>query len=108
MDPDKQSAQSLVRLVEVSHNCKADFFFIGGSLLLKDNFEATVVTLKSHSKIPVIIFPGNNYQVSSKADAILFLSLISGRNPEYLIGQQVVAAPKIKQAGIEVIPTGYI
>lgn len=75
---------------------------------MKDGFEQTVKTLKANSKIPVVIFPGNNYQVSNKADAILFLSLISGRNPEYLIGQHVVAAPLIKESGIEVIPTGYI
>ncbi len=108
VDPDKQSSASLVRLVELANNCQADFFFVGGSLLLEDSFESTITTLKTYSKIPVIIFPGNNYQVSAKADAILFLSLISGRNPEYLIGQQVVAAPRVKQAGIEVIPTGYI
>jgi len=108
VDPDKQNPGSLVRLADMAQKARVDFFFVGGSLLLDDGFEATIATLKTHSKIPVIIFPGNNYQVSNKADAILFLSLISGRNPEYLIGQQVVAAPRVKQAGIEVIPTGYI
>jgi putative glycerol-1-phosphate prenyltransferase len=108
VDPDKQSPAGLVHLVKLAENCKTDFFFVGGSLLLNNSFEQTVHILKTHSKIPVIIFPGNNYQVSKYADAILFLSLISGRNPEYLIGQQVVAAPLLRQAGIEVIPTGYI
>ena len=108
VDPGKQSQPDLVHLVKLAENSKADFFFVGGSLLMDNSFELTVHTLKTHSKIPVIIFPGNNYQVSKYADAILLLSLISGRNPEYLIGQQVVAAPLLKQAGIEIISTGYI
>jgi phosphoglycerol geranylgeranyltransferase len=108
IDPDKQEPASLLGLINLSNNSKVDFFFIGGSLLVEKNFEATIETIKAHSNIPVIIFPGSNYQVSNRADAILFLSLISGRNPEYLIGQQVVAAPVVKQAGLEAIPTGYI
>jgi putative glycerol-1-phosphate prenyltransferase len=108
IDPDKHNAESLLRLTEISANCKVDFFFIGGSLLMERNFENTIKIIKAHSGIPVIIFPGSNYQLSGKADAILFLSLISGRNPEYLIGQQVVAAPMIKKMGLEAISTGYI
>lgn len=108
IDPDKQDKEALLRLINYAENSHADFLFVGGSLLTGRGFEATIDTLKTHSKIPVIIFPGSNYQISNKADAILFLSLISGRNPEYLIGQQVVAAPLVKEAGIEVIPTGYI
>lgn len=108
IDPDKQNAASLLSLIELSANSKVDFFFVGGSLLLEKNFESTIETIKAHSDIPVIIFPGSNYQLSKKADAILFLSLISGRNPEYLIGQHVVAAPMIKKMEIETIPTGYI
>jgi len=108
IDPDKQDNTSLLRLIELAANSKADFFFVGGSLLVENSFERTIDTIKSHSKIPVIIFPGSSYQLSEKADAILFLSLISGRNPEYLIGQHVVAAPILKESGIEVIPTGYI
>lgn len=108
IDPDKQSEETLPRLIELSENARVNFFFVGGSLLLEDRFEKTIAFIKEHSKIPVIIFPGNNYQVSKKADAILFLSLISGRNAEYLIGQQVVAASAIKEAGLEVIPTGYM
>ena len=106
--PDKHTEESLAQLVELAENARTDFFFVGGSLLLEDRFEKIVSYIKKHSKIPVIIFPGNNYQVSAKADAILFLSLISGRNPEYLIGQQVIAAPLIKEANIETIPTGYL
>jgi putative glycerol-1-phosphate prenyltransferase len=108
VDPDKQSEEALVHLIKLAESCKADFFFAGGSLLMNDSFERTVQMLKSHSKVPVIIFPGNNYQLSKYADAVLFLSLISGRNAEYLIGQHVAAAPLLKQSGIEVIPTGYI
>jgi phosphoglycerol geranylgeranyltransferase len=108
IDPDKQNPESLSGLISVAINCKVDFFFVGGSLLLENNFEATIETLKAHSNIPVVVFPGSNYQLSNKADAILFLSLISGRNPEYLIGQQVVAAPTVKKIGLEAIPTGYI
>jgi len=108
IDPDKQTPGSLLSLIEVACNNKVDFFFIGGSLLVEKNFEETVNVIKEHSAIPVIIFPGSNYQLSNKADAILFLSLISGRNPEYLIGQQVVAAPLIKEMDLEAIPTGYI
>ena len=108
IDPDKHDTASLLRLINHADNCKADYLFIGGSLLLEANFEATVQTIKDHSQTPLIIFPGNNYQLSALADAILFLSLISGRNPEYLIGQQVVAAPTVKKLGLEAIPTGYM
>jgi phosphoglycerol geranylgeranyltransferase len=108
IDPDKQSPQSLSQLISLSVSCKVDFFFVGGSLLLEKNFEATIETIKSHSNIPVVIFPGSSYQLSNKADAVLFLSLISGRNPEYLIGQQVLAAPAVKQLALEAIPAGYI
>ena len=108
IDPDKQEPHSLLSLIELAVNAKTDFFFIGGSLLVKRNFELTIETIKAHCNIPVVIFPGGNYQLSKEADAILFLSLISGRNPEYLIGQQVVAAPQVKKMELEAIPTGYI
>ena len=108
IDPDKQEPHSLLSLIELAVNAKTDFFFIGGSLLVKRNFELTIETIKAHCDIPVVIFPGGNYQLSKEADAILFLSLISGRNPEYLIGQQVVAAPQVKKMNLEAIPTGYI
>lgn len=108
IDPDKQTEETLLRLVKQAENCKVDLFFVGGSLLVEDSFERTVSIIKANSSIPVIIFPGNNYQISDKADALLFLSLISGRNAEYLIGQHVTAAPLIKEHGIEAIPTGYM
>ena len=108
IDPDKHQSDSLKALIHVAESCRVDVFFVGGSLLLDDTFEKTIETIKTHSKIPIYIFPGNNYRLSKKADGILFLSLISGRNAEYLIGQHVVAAPLLKEANIEVIPTGYL
>lgn len=108
VDPDRQNPESLKTLVELAVNCKVDFVFVGGSLLIEGRMEETITTIKNQCKIPVVIFPGNTYQVSKNADAILFLSLISGRNPEYLIGQHVIAAPMIKEAKLETIPTGYI
>jgi len=108
IDPDKHNTKSLHELIATAENCRVDLFFVGGSLLMDDSFERTIEFIKKHTQIPVIIFPGNNYQVSKKADGILLLSLISGRNAEYLIGQHVIAAPLLKEAGIEIIPTGYL
>lgn len=106
IDPDKVTNSDLDLLLSYD---KIPFcWFVGGSLLFEDRFESTISYLKKHSEKPVIIFPGNNLQISKNADALLFLSLLSGRNPEYLIGQQVIAAPRIKQSGIHSIPTGYI
>jgi len=108
VDPDKHTEESLQKLCNNINQSKVDFILVGGSLLLKNNFDSTIEYLKQHTKLPVIIFPGSNFQVSDKADAILFLSLVSGRNPEYLIGQHVTAAPLIKASNIEVIPTAYL
>ena len=108
VDPDKYSLEALLSLITLAENCRADFFFVGGSLLMDNRFEEAISLIKETSNIPAVIFPGNNYQVSAKADAVLFLSLISGRNPEYLIGQHVIAAPIIKEYNLEVIPTGYM
>ena len=109
IDPDKFSdlSEMDVTLNNISI-AKVDVVFVGGSLLTKDNFDACLNYIKSKIDIPVIIFPGGNNQVSAKADGILFLSLISGRNPEYLIGKQVATAPIIKQIALEAISTGYI
>jgi phosphoglycerol geranylgeranyltransferase len=85
-----------------------DFIFVGGSLLLKDHVDICVQRIKSLCNIPVLLFPGNVMQISKYADGILFLSLISGRNPDFLIGQQVIAAPYLKQTELEVLPTGYM
>lgn len=108
IDPDKNDRRSLVRIVQNSQMADIDFFFIGGSLLIKDELDQTIALIKEHSEIPCVLFPGSVMQISSKADAILFLSLISGRNPEFLIGNHVIAAPYIRQTSLEVIPTGYM
>lgn len=106
IDPDKVTEQDLDHLLTYDH---VPFcWLIGGSLLFASKFESTVQYMKARSKKPVVIFPGNNLQLSESADALLFLSLLSGRNPEYLIGQHVIAAPRIKESSIRTIPTGYI
>lgn len=108
LDPDKLDAKSCATTVSRCQDAGVDYFFVGGSLLFRAALDETIEVIKQHSNIPVILFPGSNVQISSKADAILFLSLISGRNPDALIGQHVVAAPILKQSGLEVISTGYM
>lgn len=88
---------------------KPDILLIGGSLLTNGNLDLAITMVKNAlPEIPVLIFPGNNLQISDKADGLLYLSLISGRNADYLIGQHVLSSFKVKQSGVEVIPTGYI
>ncbi len=108
IDPDKLSQDKLVSISKIAKDAKVDFLFVGGSLLTSDSLFHCVRTLKENSEIPVILFPGNSYQISRNADAMLFLSLISGRNPDMLIGMHVLSAPYIKMAGLETIPTGYM
>lgn len=109
VDPDKtEDSSRLLHLINLaSENC-VDFFFVGGSLVTGANLSDVVKQIKENVTIPVVLFPGNAIQVEASADAILFLSLISGRNPELLIGQHVVAAPILKNTRLEVIPTGYM
>jgi len=108
IDPDKYDDNKLLDLSEIAKQSRVHFFFVGGSLMTSDRLNKTIEILKSTTNIPIVIFPGSNLQVNSAADGILFLSLISGRNPEFLIGQHVVAAPYIKKANLEVLPTGYM
>lgn len=108
IDPDKQDAKDLLKLIEKCNSTKVDMFFVGGSLLTNDYLKNCITTIKNNSKIPVVLFPGNAMQVDEQADAILFLSLISGRNAEMLIGKQVITAPILKKSSLEVIPTGYM
>jgi len=109
IDPDKISdadqLESLLRLA--NENC-VDYFFVGGSLVTTTNLTDVVKTIKDSISIPVVLFPGSALQIDPSADAILFLSLISGRNPDLLIGQHVVAAPILKSNKLEILPTGYI
>ncbi len=108
IDPDKPDVNELKNIIDISESASVDCFFVGGSLLTTNNLDASIKMLKQHSNKPVILFPGNTLQLSTKADGILFLSLISGRNPEMLIGRHVISAPYIKLSGLEVIPTGYM
>ncbi|MFI5222261.1 MAG: geranylgeranylglyceryl/heptaprenylglyceryl phosphate synthase, partial [Bacteroidia bacterium] len=109
IDPDSISEeQGLAKTCEICNEAKVDFILTGGSLITNGYFEQCVRVIKKNTKIPVILFPGNVMQVSEDADAILFLSLISGRNPELLIGKHVIAAPMLKKSKLEIIPTGYI
>ncbi len=108
IDPDKQNNEELLETVDIANNSNVDYFFVGGSLLINNSLEQSILTIKSNSSIPLVLFPGNAMQVSENADAILFLSLISGRNPEMLIGQQVITAPLLKQTDLEVLSTGYM
>jgi phosphoglycerol geranylgeranyltransferase len=109
VDPDKvEDSTKLQHLINLaSENC-IDYFFVGGSLITTTNLAEVVKQIKDSVKIPVVLFPGNSIQIEPTADAILFLSLISGRNPELLIGQHVIAAPIIRNTRLEVIPTGYM
>jgi putative glycerol-1-phosphate prenyltransferase len=108
VDPDKQSCKELLLTIESANQSNVDYFFVGGSLLIHDTLEQSIQTIKGNSTIPIVLFPGNAMQVSQSADAILFLSLISGRNPEMLIGRQVVTAPILKKTSLEIISTGYM
>ncbi len=108
VDPDKLTNAEIEKTAKNAQIAEADYFFVGGSLLINDNLHQSIQIIKNNCDLPVIIFPGNNYQLSSNADAILFLSLISGRNPDMLIGMHVIAAPYIKLSGLESIATGYM
>lgn len=108
IDPDKVNDGGLETIIAHSLKAKVDFFFVGGSLVVGNCVDNCIKLLKKQAAIPVVLFPGAPTQVSPFADAILFLSLISGRNPELLIGQHVLSAPMIKSAQLEVLPTGYL
>ncbi len=108
LDPDKVTEDRLPAFVKHCEKSGVDAFLIGGSLMLNNNFETFIKKVKENTKLPAIIFPGDITQISNAADAILFLSVVSGRNAEHLIGKHVLAAPIIKKAGIEPISTGYI
>ncbi|TRX61441.1 geranylgeranylglyceryl/heptaprenylglyceryl phosphate synthase [Fulvivirga sp. M361] len=109
IDPDKvDDLSSLKQLLPMSEECYVDFFFVGGSLMTNNNLSQVVKTIKNLTDIPVVLFPGNTMQIDIRADAILFLSLISGRNPDLLIGQHVVSAPILKGSSLEILPTGYM
>ena len=107
-DPDKLRLQKMEKAIELAVECGVDYFFIGGSLVVNSMLDPLLADIRKRCKIPLLLFPGSSFQLSYRADAILFLSLISGRNPELLIGQHVVAAPYLKMSPLEIISTGYI
>lgn len=109
IDPDSIAGET-----QLEHTCKhcneagVDLILVGGSLITNGFFDRCIALIKQHSDIPVVLFPGNIMQVNAEADGILLLSLISGRNPDLLIGKHVLAAPMLKKSGIEILPTGYM
>jgi phosphoglycerol geranylgeranyltransferase len=109
IDPDHGADEAVLeRTVQNACMAKTDMLFVGGSLLSTHGFDACVQRVREMSDRPVVLFPGSTTQLSRYADAVLFLSLISGRNAELLIGQQVTAAPQVKALGLEAVPTGYM
>ena len=108
IDPDKVDNEKIDQLLFLSAEAKVDYFLVGGSLVISSHLDECIQQIKSASDTPVLLFPGSPSQVSKYADALLYLSLISGRNPELLIGQHVISAPFVKKSGLEIMPTGYM
>lgn len=107
IDPEKQSTGILISTLDAANKSAVDVILVGGSLT-SGPIDETISVIKNNTDIPVVLFPGNLLQLSSKADGILLLSLLSGRNSEYLIGNHVMAAQYLRKSGLEIIPTGYL
>ena len=108
IDPDKMKEDDLSSFCEKLNKSIATHVFVGGSTVEDNVTDSFISELKTYTELPIVIFPGDVSQISNQADAILFLSLISGRNPEYLIEKQVQSVSKLKKSNLEIIPTGYI
>jgi len=108
IDPDKMSNAEIDPIIEQALAAGVDYFFVGGSLVVVNTVDQNIQRIKSLCDIPVVLFPGSPSQVSKYADALFYLSLISGRNPELLIGQHVISAPAVRSSGLEIMPTGYM
>ncbi|WP_461097010.1 phosphoglycerol geranylgeranyltransferase [Spirosoma luteolum] len=108
LDPDKVGADVLPGLMQQLATYPIDFILVGGSLVVDYIHRQVIDTIRQYCDRPVILFPGNPLHIDPSADAVLFLSLISGRNADFLIGQHVVAAPLLKKSGLEILPTGYM
>ncbi|MBK8698913.1 MAG: geranylgeranylglyceryl/heptaprenylglyceryl phosphate synthase [Saprospiraceae bacterium] len=108
IDPDKLRLRGLERVISLAMESEVDYFFIGGSLVVNDMLDGVLKSIREQCKIPMVLFPGNSFQLSYRADALLFLSLISGRNAELLIGKHVITAPFLKVSPLEIISTGYM
>lgn len=108
LDPDNLTDASCLNLIALTEAHPVDFFFVGGSLITSQNQAGIISLLKQHSNIPIILFPSSSQHIDTQADGILLLSLISGRNPDFLIGQHVISAPVLKASQLQVYPTGYM
>jgi len=108
IDPESTDISRLAKLVDLAHNAHVDYFFVGGSTVEYTDMDIVLSFLNDATEIPLIIFPGNTNQLSNKADGLLYLSLISGRNPDLLIGKHVESIPFLRKSDLEIIPTGYI
>jgi putative glycerol-1-phosphate prenyltransferase len=108
IDPDNVRLGKLDKVLELSKSANVDYFFIGGSLVVNDMLDMVLANIKKTTDIPMILFPGNSFQLSYKADGLLFLSLISGRNADLLIGKHVITAPFLKISPLEIMSTGYM
>jgi len=108
IDPDKVRLGNMDKILKLAVDAKVDYFLIGGSLIVNNMLDHCLESIRKDCDIPMILFPGNSFQLSYKADGILFLSLISGRNAELLIGKHVITAPYLKVSPLEILPTGYM
>jgi phosphoglycerol geranylgeranyltransferase len=108
VDPDKYSAEEAAGVAEEAQQSDVDFLFVGGSLITFDSLQSSIETIRTHCNIPIVLFPGSVLQINEKADGILLLSVISGRNADLLIGKHVIAAPYLRNSGLEILPTGYM
>ncbi|MBC8083994.1 MAG: geranylgeranylglyceryl/heptaprenylglyceryl phosphate synthase [Hymenobacter sp.] len=108
LDPDNLEEAGCQQMLELSARHAVDYFFVGGSLVMTSHQAALIRLLKSRSAVPVLLFPSHSLHLDAQADGILLLSLISGRNPDFLIGQHVIAAPLLRQSNLQILPTGYM
>ncbi len=108
IDPDKTDAPRTRKLVDLAVRSEVNYFLVGGSLLWRDRLDTCLRVIRERCAIPTLLFPGSTYQINPRADGILFLSLISGRNPDLLIGQHVISAPYLRDSPLEVLGTGYL
>lgn len=108
IDPDKVNLTDVDHICRLAVDAKTDYLLVGGSLVISQQLDEVILQIRKNCSIPIILFPGSPSQISKYADALLYLSLISGRNADLLIGQHVISAPLVKKTGLEIISTGYM
>ncbi|RYG22849.1 MAG: geranylgeranylglyceryl/heptaprenylglyceryl phosphate synthase [Chitinophagaceae bacterium] len=108
IDPDKVTPSGIDRLCDLAISANVDYLFVGGSLVISNRLDDVILRIRKNCSIPVLLFPGSPSQISKHGDALLYLSLISGRNADLLIGQHVISAPFVRQSGLEIISAGYM